>query len=149
MAGSVEPIRKSVTVARGVDEAFKLFTEGLASWWPFSMGHSIGEERVAGAVFEPKQGGRVYEVWDDGSEHHWAEVLVYEAPTRFVLAWQPNPERPAPTEIEVHFIADGAATRIELEHRGWERLGDQGPDARESYNSGWPKTLELYAEAAA
>jgi uncharacterized protein YndB with AHSA1/START domain len=145
---SIEPIRKSVSVARGVDEAFKLFTEGLGTWWPFNVGHSIGEERVATAVFEPKEGGRVYEVWDDGTEHHWAEVLVYDPPHRFVLAWKPNPERPAPTELEVRFRAEGTGTRLDLEHRGWERLGDPGVEARGNYDSGWPRTLELYAEAA-
>lgn len=148
MAGTTEPIRKSVTVARSVDDAFALFTEGMGTWWPFE-GHSIGEKRVASLVFEPKQGGRVYELWGDGSQHHWAMVTKYDPPAGFVLSWQPNPDRPAPTEVEVRFIAEGSSTRVELEHRGWELLGEQGPEARDSYNSGWPATLGRYAEAAA
>lgn len=148
MEGSIEPIKKSVTVARGIDDAFKLFTEGLASWWPFE-GHSIGEERVKDVVFEPRAGGRVAEIWDDGSEHFWAEILAYEAPSRFVLAWKPNPDRPAPTEVEVRFVAEGDRTRVELEHRAWERLGDQGPDLRANYDGGWLATLGRFAEAAA
>ncbi len=148
MAGSIEPIRRSVTVARAVDEAFKLFTEGMGSWWPF-VDHSIGDERVKDLVFEPKEGGKLSEVWDDGSEHYWATITAYEPPSRFVLEWKPNPERPAATEIEVRFIAEGSRTRVELEHRGWERLGDQAPEARASYNGGWPVTLGRFAEAAA
>lgn len=148
MAEEIEPIRKSVTVARGVDEAFKLFTQGMATWWPFE-GHSIGEERVKDLVFEPKEGGRLYEVWEDGSQYHWAMITAYEAPNRFVLSWMPNPERPAPTEIEVRFIADGSGTRVELEHRKWELLGEQGPEVRASYDGGWPVTLGRFAEAAA
>ena len=143
---AIEPIRKQIRVERSPDEAFKIWTEGLASWWPF-VGHSIGDERTTGAVFEPRVGGRVVEVWDDGSEHRWAEVLVFEPPHRFVLAWQPNPNRPAPTEVEVRFIADGTGTRVELEHREWDRLGEEGLEARESYNGGWVHTLERYAEA--
>ena len=148
MADAMEPVRKSVTVARSVDEAFKLFTEGMASWWPVEK-YSIGEERVKDVRFEPKAGGRVVEIWDDGTEHFWAEILEYEAPTRFVLAWKPNPERPAPTEIEVRFVAEGSETRVELEHRGWERLGDAASERRASYDGGWMTTLQRYVDAAA
>lgn len=148
MTASVDPIRKTVTVGRDVADAFKLFTDGLGTWWPFTEGHSIGEEEVSTAIFEPAVGGRVYEVWKDGTEHDWARVLAYEPPHRFVLAWKPNPDRPAPTELEVRFSPDGAGTRLDLEHRGWERLGEGGAQARENYDSGWPLTLQRYSEAA-
>jgi uncharacterized protein YndB with AHSA1/START domain len=148
VAGSIEPIRKSVTVARSVDDAFKLFTQGMAGWWPVEM-YSIGEGRVKDVVFEPKEGGELYEVWDDGTRHHWATITTYEASTRFVLQWKPNPDRPASTEIEVSFVAEGTGTRVEVEHRGWERLGEQGAEARASYDGGWPTTLGRFAEAAA
>lgn len=144
---SIEPIRKTITVERSPEEAFKIWTEGIGGWWP-AAGHSIGDERVANVVFETKSGGRVYEVWDDGSEHHWANVTVFDPPHRFVLDWYPNPNRPAPTEVEVRFVAEGSGTRLELEHRAWERLGDQGPELRNSYDSGWPVILERYVEAA-
>jgi uncharacterized protein YndB with AHSA1/START domain len=146
--GSIGPVRKSVTVALGVDDAFKLFTEGIAGWWPVER-HSIGEDRVKDVVFEPSSGGEIYEVWDDGSKHHWAKISAYEASSRFVLQWKPNPERAAPTEVEVRFVAEGSGTRVELEHRGWERLGEEGPERRASYDGGWPVTLGRFAEAAA
>jgi uncharacterized protein YndB with AHSA1/START domain len=142
----LDPVRKQITVNRSPEEAFKIWTDGLASWWPMEK-HSIGAERVTSAAFEPKAGGRVYEIWDDGQERDWAEVLVFEPPHRFVIAWRPNPDQPAPTEVEVRFVADGAATLVELEHRGWERLGEDGAEARESYDNGWVLTLERYAEA--
>ena len=148
MAGSIEPIQKSVSVARGVDEAFKLFTEGIAGWWPLEK-YSIGEERVKDVRFEPKAGGRIVEIWDDGSEHFWAEILEYDAPHRFVMAWKPNPERVVPTEVEVRFIAEGSGTRVELEHRGWERLGEEALERRASYDGGWQGTLARFVDAAA
>ena len=47
------------------------------------------------------------------------------------------------------FAADGEGTRVDLEHRGWERLGLDGDEARESYLNGWPLTFDrLFAEAA-
>ena len=143
----IEPIRKSLTVQRAPDEAFKIWTDGIGGWWPV-IDHSIGKERVVNVVFEPRRDGRVYEVWDDGTEHDWARVIAFEPPHRFVMSWQPNPGRPAPTEVEVRFTSDGTGTRVDLEHRAWDRLGDQGPEQRASYDGGWPTTLERYREAA-
>ncbi len=48
----------------------------------------------------------------------------------------------------MRFAADGEGTRVDLEHRGWERLGDIASEAREGYESGWPGVLELYRAAA-
>src|SRR5215216_711074 len=84
-------------------------------------------------------GGRLYERWHDGHEADWARVLAWEPPARLLLSWQPNPDRPAPTEVEVRFVPlEPDHTRVELEHRGWERLGDQGPESRAGYERGWP-----------
>ena len=51
----------------------------------------------------------------------------------------------------MRFTADGDATRVDVEHRGWERLGiERGQEARESYGSddGWGLVLSRYAEEA-
>ena len=143
----IEPIRKSVTVQRLPEEAFKIWTDGIGGWWP-AIGHSLGKERVVNVVFEAKLDGRVYEVWDDGVEHDWARVIAFDPPHRFVMSWQPNPDRSAPTEVEVRFTAEGTGTRVDLEHRAWDRLGDQGQELRASYDGGWPTTLARYQEAA-
>jgi uncharacterized protein YndB with AHSA1/START domain len=140
-------VRKSVTVVCSVEHAFATFTEGIDAWWPLST-HSVGKRRARRAVVEGKTGGRIYEVWDDGAEHEWGSVLVWEPPRRVVYSWQPNPERPAPTEVEVRFVSEGDGTRVELEHRGWERLGDVAAEAREGYESGWDTVLGAYAARA-
>ena len=52
--------------------------------------------------------------------------------------------------MEVRFSAEGAgSTRLDLEHRGWERLGDRAVEARSGYDSGWPQVLERYADVVA
>jgi hypothetical protein len=43
---------------------------------------------------------------------------------------------------------EGDGTRIDLEHRGWERLGDRAAEARPQYDEGWESVLGLYARAA-
>jgi uncharacterized protein YndB with AHSA1/START domain len=143
-AVAVEPVRRTVTVGRSVEEAFALFTEGISTWWPFPS-HSIGGADTVAAVFEPES-GRLYEVLGNGTEHDWADIVEWDPPKRFVLAWHPNPERR--TEVEVRFIAAGEGTRVELEHRGWERLGAVAHEARASYVTGWTMILGLYGEAA-
>ncbi len=38
---------------------------------------------------------------------------------------------------------------MELEHRGWERLGEEAAEARRGYVEGWPVTFDrLFGEAA-
>jgi uncharacterized protein YndB with AHSA1/START domain len=143
-AVSVEPVRRNVTVGRSVEDAFRLFTEEISTWWPFPS-HSIGGGDTVAAVFEPKS-GRLYEVLADGTEHDWADIVVWEPPHRFVLTWHPNPERR--TEVEVRFVDAGEGTRVELEHRGWERLGAVAHEARASYVTGWTLILGKYGAAA-
>jgi uncharacterized protein YndB with AHSA1/START domain len=133
-------VRKSVTVAAEPEHAFKVFTEEIASWWPVET-HSIHKQTTP--VFEGRPGGRLYERTADGKEEHWAKVLEWEPPHRLVLEWRVNPERP-PTEIEITFNAEGAATRVELEHRGFDT-----EEFRDSYDEGWDVVIGRYVERLA
>ena len=148
MSEPIEPVRATVEVRRGIEDAFRVFTAGIATWWPVA-GHSVEPDKVAAVVLEDRVGGRLYERWHDGGEADWGQVLAWEPPTRLLLAWKPNPERPAPTEVEVRFLAvEAGRTRVELEHRGWERLGELAAQARDSYRDGWPTVLDAYAATA-
>lgn len=151
---TVAPVRKSVRVSAAPARAFEVFTAGFGRWWPRS--HTISAVPQKEAVIEPRVGGRWFERGEDGSECEWGTVLAWEPPTRIVLGWQldanfkfdPN----VTTEVEVRFIPEGEnATRVELEHRHLERLGDQGELLREKVGSpnGWGKLLEAFAAAAA
>ena len=53
-----------------------------------------------------------------------------------------------PTELEVRFPSQGAGTLVELEHRGWERLGEVAEEARASYGEGGAGVLSMFAAAA-
>ena len=147
MIDTVAPIEVGITVASDVGHAFRTFTEGIGSWWP-AESHSIGEARVATVVLEPGVGGRLFERWDDGTEHDWGEVLEWDEPRRFVCTWQPNHERPAPTEVEVRFEAVEDGTLVTLEHRHWERLGSEAAESRRGYASGWGPLMDRFARRA-
>ena len=140
-------VRHSVTVLRPPEEAFRVFSEEISTWWPLDT-HSIGKDGrpAESAVMEGKEGGRFYERTGEGTEH-WGTILVWEPPTRVLISWELVPDRP-PTEVDVRFVAEGEGTRVELEHRGFERLGERAEQVAAGYGSGWPKVLGQYAGVA-
>ena len=145
--GLLEPVRQSIRVRRPIEAAFELFTRDIGTWWPVET-HNLGGD-VAGVVFEERLGGTIYEVSRDGRTFVWGRVLAWEPPHRVVFSWHPNAADPAPTEVEVRFVAEAAAvTRVELEHRGWERLGEAGPDERLRYLNGWPYVIGRFGQSA-
>lgn len=136
---TVEPVRKSIFVACDIDRAFTVFTSELGSWWPLDT-HARNPGAVREVVWEQREGGEVYEISTEGTRAHWATVLAWEPPRRTVIAWQIDPAAAA-TEIEVRFSAEGEGTRVDLEHRGWERLGEAGAARRTAYDGGWDSVL--------
>jgi uncharacterized protein YndB with AHSA1/START domain len=140
----MEVIRKTVTVECAVEEAFRIFTADAISWWPVET-HSI-HGSVDEIVFEPRVGGTVYEIGSSGERGHWATVLEWEPPHRLVLAWNILEREGDVTEVEVRFLPEGEATRVELEHRGWENLELEGPAKRGNYDTGWDAVLDKYVD---
>jgi hypothetical protein len=147
IAPYLEPLRVSVRVQRAPADAFELFTGGLARWWPLAT-HSIGQAHAQSCVIEPRAGGAVYETDDDGTRHPWGRVRVWEPPRRLVLFWHPGRPEEQRQEVEVRFEPDGAGTRVELEHRDWQKLGADAARGRESYGRGWARVLQEYVEAS-
>ena len=141
------PIIRSVTVGCSAERAFEVFTKEFGAWWP-KHEYSIGREKTEEAVFEGRQGGRIYEVIEGGAEATWGSVIRWDPPSRLEMQWQTNPEAPGPTHVTVTFTPEGSGARVELEHRGWEVYGDQASAARREYDEGWPSTLGLFADAA-
>lgn len=157
--GSFTPVRCAVTVPLSLERAFALFTEGFFSWWPH--GHHLGKADLADVVLEPRTGGRYYERGVDGSECDWGQVLACDPPHRIVVSWRinanddtwfPDPDPARASEFEVTFVAqpDGQ-TRVELEHRHFERhgAGGEGIHAGVSSPGGWVTILDSYAKVAA
>jgi uncharacterized protein YndB with AHSA1/START domain len=139
----IEIVRKTVMVDCAVEEAFRVFTAGAISWWPVDS-HSI-HETVTEIVFEPEVGGEVYEVSAGGEKGYWGTVLAWDPPKRLVLEWNIRADG-SPTEVEVRFLREGSGTRVELEHRGWDQLGDSGIEMRGNYDSGWEFVLGKYVD---
>ena len=144
------PVRKSIRVGAPADRAFEVFTAGIGRWWPKS--HKIGPADLDRPIIEPREGGRWYERDVDGTECEIGKVLVWDPPARLVLAWQLDPEwKYDPdliTEVEVTFTPEGDVTRVDLEHRNLERMGERAQAVHEAVGGpgGWGGLLELYAQ---
>ena len=149
---TIEPIRKTVHVRCDVERAFELFTQRMDTWWPLET-HSRHDEvdgaKVERIEFPTEVGLPVLEHLSTGEALPWGELLVHEPPSRVVIAWKPNATPRPPTEVEVRFTPEGEGTRVDLEHRAWERLGDLAAEARAGYETGWDPVLARFAAAAA
>lgn len=143
----LEPLRKSVTVACSPDLAFETFTARIASWWPLER-YSISLERARDCAIEPRAGGEIYEIRDDGERCPWGRVLAWEPPQRFVMSWHPGREPESAQEVEVRFRETPEGTVVELEHRDWAKLGEGAGESRKGYDGGWAHVLgECFVDA--
>lgn len=152
-SADIPPVRHAVIVEAPRVHAFEVFTRGLDTWW--FRDHSIGKEPMQEAVMEPREGGRVFERGIHGTECDWGRVLVWDPPSRLVVAWQLggdwqfDPDPAHASEYEVRFIAETPTrTRVEFEHRYFERHGEAGRMIRDGVDSGWAKLLAAFAETA-
>jgi len=152
---STIPVRKNIRVRANAARAFRVFTEGIDTWWPKT--HHIGKSPMTKAVLEGRVGGRCYSDQQDGTQCDWGQILVWEPPTRFVMAWQITPtwqfepDLAKCSEVEVKFTAsDDGTTWVELEHRQFERHGDGGANMRNQVDQpgGWSQLMELFRGVA-
>jgi len=156
MTGTTEQavVRKTITVKTSVEHAFSVFTDGYDSWWPRT--HHIGKAPMKEAIIEPRVGGRCYTKQVDGTESDWGQILEWDPPHRFVLAWQIThqwgyePDLAKSSEVEIRFTPVDGGTRVDLEHRHFERMGPGGDAMRVGVDSagGWGGLLELFAARA-
>ena len=142
----IAPLKMSFDVACSAEHAFTVWTSGISSWWP--PDHTVTGSRDLVIVVQSRVGGRIYERTSDGVEHDWGQVTVWEPPTQLAYLWHLGRDATEPTEVDIHFRAQGAAaTRIEIEHRGWERLGHEAEAWRDRNQFGWDSLLPHYLSA--
>lgn len=131
----IEPLRFSFLVGCPPDHAFATWTVGASSWWPVE--HTVSAQPGLEVVFEPHLGGRIFERTPAGTEIEWGRITGWEPPRRLAYRW--------------HIAADAAdATEVEIEHRGWDRLGpERGQPWRDANQGGWDGVLPSYLAACA
>ena len=143
----IEPIRLAFEVDCPPDHAFEVWTSRIDRWWPAD--HTASGDAATRVVLEGRPGGRIFERTAGGVEHDWGEVTIWEPPLRLGYLWHLRRDRADATEVEIRFLASGAtSTRVEIEHRGWERLGASGEEQRDRNRGGWATLLPHFVAAA-
>ena len=144
-----EQLRVEVDLHCSPDHAFATWTERIDQWWP--RGHTVSADQAA-IVLEPRLGGRIYERTRDGREIDWGEITGWDPPHRLAYCWHIRRDRADATDVEIRFVpGDGArdATRMEITHTGWERLGLEADTWRDANRSGWNGLLPSFIAACA
>ncbi|HEX2469720.1 MAG TPA: SRPBCC domain-containing protein [Candidatus Limnocylindrales bacterium] len=144
----IEPLRLSFDVDAPQDHAFDTWTRAIGRWWPADHTHTGRSDLQI--VLEGRVGGRIFERTPDGHEWDWGEVTAWEPPVRLAYLWHLKRDRAEATEVEIRFssLADDA-TRVDIEHRGWEVLGAESQTWRDRNMGGWATLLPHYREAVA
>ncbi|MCM2315253.1 MAG: SRPBCC domain-containing protein [Thermoanaerobaculia bacterium] len=144
----IAPVVVNTVVGMPAEDAFRLFTEGFADWWPLQS-HSIAQGKSKSCAFEANEGGEIYEITEDDETHLWGTVSECVMPHRLVFSWHPGREAATAQEIEVLFDSDGEVTHVELVHSGWDNYGDGAEAMRDNYDGGWQFVLATcYRNAA-
>ena len=147
-------VKKSIIVNTSVQQAFDVFTKGFDGWWPRT--HHIGKSPMKEAIIESRVGGRCYTKQEDDTDCDWGRILEWDPPHRFVMAWQITHEwgyqsdLAKSSEVEIRFTPQAGGTRVDLEHRYFERMGPGGETMRVGVSGagGWPTLLDRFKARA-
>jgi uncharacterized protein YndB with AHSA1/START domain len=143
----IEPLRITFEVDCPADHAFTTWTERAGAWWPPQ--HTVSHEPGADIVFEPQEGGRIFERTSRGHEIEWGRILEWEPPRRLRYLWHIATDPANATDVEIVFRGlDDSRTRVEIEHGGWDRLGAIGQEWRDANRAGWDGVLPAYVDDA-
>lgn len=148
-------LRCSLLAPASAERAFAVFTGSLTDWWVREYTWS-GPDALAELGVEPRAGGMLYEIGPYGFRSDFGRVLTWDPPRRLVFTWQIGPDRvPVPdparaSEVEVLFLPEGPdRTRVEVEHRNFDRHGEAAEGYREALTAGWHELLRRYLATVA
>lgn len=148
-------LRCCLLAPASAERAFAVFTGSLTDWWVREYTWS-GPDALAELGVEPRAGGMLYEIGPYGFRSDFGRVLTWDPPRRLVFTWQIGPDRvPVPdparaSEVEVLFLPEGPdRTRVEVEHRNFDRHGEAAEGYREALTAGWHELLRRYLATVA
>lgn len=140
------PVVKTVDVRCSTERAFELFTRGIGEWWPLAT-HSVYGDAATDVRMGAGVGGEIVETGPSGEESRWGTVTTWQPGRELAFSWHPGRGLDEATEVTVRFVASERGTRVELEHRGFERR--ENPEAvRANYDTGWIPVMERFATRA-
>ncbi|TDU91475.1 activator of Hsp90 ATPase-like protein [Kribbella voronezhensis] len=109
----------TVVVPLPPEQAFELFTTGMATWWPLST-HSVGKHEATDVRFEGAVGGRIVEYGVQGPVGYWGTVSDWDPPLSVSFTWHPGSDPKRAGRVTARFRPVAAGTEVELTHTDWD-----------------------------
>lgn len=141
------PVVKHVEVSSTPERAFMLFTRAIGEWWPLPT-HSVFGEDARSVRMGEGVGAGIVEISATGQESRWGTITIWQPGRELGFTWHPGIDLAESTDVTVRFIPTQRGTRVELEHRGWERRLDAAA-SRAGYEQGWVPVLDRFLVHAA
>lgn len=121
-AAVIVAIRVEASPAR----AFECFTRDIARWWQPNPLFQLTRQGDGVLQFEPGEGGRLFTTLPDGTEFEIGRIEVWKPGEELALSWRQASFAPDHvTQLNVSFEAVGDATRVTVEHRGWDTIPEK------------------------
>jgi len=113
----------ALRVAAPPERVFEAFTAEIGEWWRPHALFRFTDRADGRLAIDPRPGGRVTERYPDGGEFQVGRIVEWEPPRRVVLTWRADTFPPdVDTSVHVRFEDVGGATRVVVEHFGWDGL---------------------------
>jgi len=89
-----------------------------------------------------------FATWANRASLWWPAGHTVTGEQGLEILWHLRADRTDATEVEVAFTGqDDGSTRVDIEHRGWDRLGERAPAWRERNQRGWSGVIPTYVAA--
>lgn len=121
-AAVIVAIRVEASPAR----TFDCFTRDIGRWWQPNPLFQLTPQGDGALEFEPGAGGRLFTTLPDGREFEIGRIEVWQPGVELALSWRQASFGPDQvTHLHVRFEAVGDATRVTVEHRGWDTIPEK------------------------
>ncbi len=144
----IEPLRLAFDVACSPEHAFVIWTERIGCVVA-GRPHRLAASRTSRSCSRAASAGGSSSAPRPGPSTTGARSRSGSRRIGSATCWHLRRDRADATEVEIRFVrARRRATRVEIEHRGWERLGAEGQAWRDRNMGGWSTLLPHFVEAA-
>jgi uncharacterized protein YciI len=140
---AIRALRREVLVGADPATAFDVFTAAIGRWWPLAELSVHGAGATVAFI-----DGQIVERSADGEIALWGTVTRWEPPAAVAFTWHPGGTPERASRVEVTFTPSEAGTLVRLEHSSWE-VFDDPTAARDEYDHGWPRVLDLFRDEVA
>ncbi|WP_316861405.1 SRPBCC domain-containing protein [uncultured Cohaesibacter sp.] len=148
----LKPVVKVIEVPIDAPFAYRLFTSGIASWWPLDTrsisAHSVGKPAKT-IEADPIPGGAIIEISADDTRYVWGNFADCAPPFSLAIDFHMGQPKEHNTLLAISFLQmEEHQTLVKLVHSGWDCFGPLAQMMREGYDRGWDEIFcNHYAQA--